>query len=1117
MEKLNQFITANWKYLSRSQVIQPGQHRLFRVESIRDTYILVMDWELEETFPYKIAEYVEGEFLILKINRKIPSRLEMEDSVLNYLIEDTNTQFTILQSGGKYVHLEVKGSGFSFLCQGNKPIHKNRKKFDLSIKGFDLERNLPIIDHEDFLDQSTESLIQYFDFGKKTRVKVIGFGQDANGPTLTVLHKGKEFPVRGYPFQLEGTPVAEVELLLSLEEGEILLKQDRQFLVQTRYQSESLDSFRLVNRELSPYRKKEILIFEDDFGFRHSLLVPDFLDANQLESFQPGNNYTLWIKDISDNGFMVLFINHLRLNKNSFITSKQLFEDLGELDFYTNTFPLLQNEFTSNPQFNHTSYKNPFDLIKKGENLWILSFGNCLDSYVDNLIFGEKSAEAIGHLKVLIALEEWLLSATDFLDSFKPENQIAILHKAQEQIHQCKTKLEVLLDIQQGNISSLVDQLQLLSDTQEVLDQDTLYKIHLYFFTLPITEVAHSQFLVDLMIKIVQRQPENPLLFSNLSKTLEKHIVHFRSQLNLTGREAYWKKDQLSQVQEKLHLSIRLLALQINLEYKFGKTGLQVHRTCRICRFISLIYWNQEKAFDWLKRSVQTVTTELSLKIPLERITQLEENYTWLGHYFDMQKKASQEPLKVRYKNGGMILREKQNWKIFGSAYQAQVSFNPQIPSQKIACFFDDSLQVHVLGNPKFRLDDTVGATQLSKNWKDYFQGNSHEIEFRSLNQEDALNVEFQSFLSSNSNLGFVKILDSSGFTLAGLHILQVTSVHLNGLEGIFQQGDRFKARFHSSKNQKTQVSVKEDWIEIMKLEAEKTQRTVFKVLMTNNQIGYGMTQEGFFACYNFEQEAKKLEPNKYYIFLPDEVQSHGYDYVQGKIAREVAANFDEKKALRSFMERNILFGKPAEIPKEEENIFFNYIQEVLWSVETMLNFPKISDLTKLSYIYLAKLLSSIQKISKSFYLDEIANYYGFLIRIKEEGIVQALAATKPISPETLRNFPKTTKINKLYELVGFYAKAASREDFRTRIAETIETDEKVLVEFLMAMWILQKQNAISQKMLHRILLTQLSIFGTEGNFQLPEEVSMAKEESLLPDKTTLNLGPEDKNLFINR
>ncbi|WP_332913332.1 ATP-binding protein [Algoriphagus boritolerans] len=220
-----------------------------------------------------------------------------------------------------------------------------------------------------------------------------------------------------------------------------------------------------------------------------------------------------------------------------------------------------------------------------------------------------------------------------------------------------------------------------------------------------------------------------------------------------------------------------------------------------------------------------------------------------------------------------------------------------------------------------------------------------------------------------------------------------------------------------------------------------------------------------------------------------------------------------KKKAVRSFIEKHLLIPISSEVSKEEESIFYNYIQEVIWGVETLLNFPKIPDLTKLSYIYLAKLLSSIQKTAKSFYLDELANYYIFLIRIKELGIVSAIESTKPISEETIRHFPKSAKINKIYEHVEYFSKAEAKEEFIERINQISDPEEKELVEFLMAMWILQKQNAFGQKIMHRIFLTKLSIFGTEGNFQLQEDASnMTQETTTIPLKSKLNLGREDKN-----
>ncbi|MFC3415577.1 RNA-binding domain-containing protein [Algoriphagus hitonicola] len=1110
MKNPESIISSNLEFLDRQKIISANQHRLFTIDSIRDTFILVKDRELGETFPYRISELNVGDPIILKINRVIPGRVEMEDSVLNFMQNREVNHFKILRNEYPYLHLQKADSSFSFLCRTDQPVHKNKKKLDLRVNGFDLVRNVPLIEESNFLSSHSDPLLSTFDFEKKTRVKVKDQIHSEESIQLLISHEDKEFFVKGYTHQVNDNSIEELDLVLRLENGKLTLNQDRNSLVKSRYQKETLDSFKFLRCEYSPEKEKEVLFFEDDFGYVHSILAPDFLNQDQINEFEKGKFYNLWIKDIAENGFMVLFINHFRTNKNSFISPERLFTELGIPEYLEEEFPKIEAEFTTNPYFNNPLYKNPFDSLKKKENLWILSFGNCLDVFVDNLVFLGRPKEAIKILDLLIKIEHWLLGANDFLESFKTENRQNIIDKANEQIDLGKDKLKILEKINDGNPTAIIEELIRIAESADQPSIRDLQKIQFKFFALPTDQVSGTKDLLLLMVRLVQKVPNDIHFHFSLCKTLEKHIIHFRNQLNLTGRERFWEKDQLHQLKEKLFISIQLLALQINLDSNSSNQELQVHRSARICRFVALIYWDKDLGFEWINRSVKIITGEHILKIPIEKIESLPENLDWLSAIINRMKNLSSP--RLYYKNGGVILKENQNWRVLGPAYQAQITFEPNYPTHQIGSYFDGLIEVHTLGKPKFSFNDSSSASQLGEHWKAYYQDNATDASFKFLKKGELITVEFQSILSTNPNLGFVKILDPGTFTQGGIHILQVSSVHIKGLNGILSPGDRFKARFIKSVDKKARISLKEDLVLLMKDKSEQITQTIFKVLMTNGTIAFGITKEGLYASYLFENAATEPQESHFHYFYPEADQSHKYEYVHGTLGQEVDTFFDEKKVLRKFIEKNLLISPKTELPHKEDSIVYNYVQEIIWSCETILNFPKISDSTKLAYIYLAKLLSSLLKNSKSFYLDEMAKYFTFLMKIKEEGILSAVEDIKPISEETIRNFPKVQKIQKIYDAVSFYPKAESSEGFLDKIKNSSSSDESDMIEFLMGMWILQKQNAINQRLIQRIFHSKLSILDTDTSSQLIEDELQISERQSITKVTPLNLGKENKN-----
>ncbi|QBN20269.1 ATP-binding protein [Flavobacterium nackdongense] len=1136
--KKNQIIPESdkdkiFKGINSSNKLVINEHRDFLILEQKERSTILKDYATGITYPSKKITKLVGDNIKMQITSiEDPEKPKFHYSVLNDFVENKEYEFDIVEKREKGFKIENSEDFSSFIPLSFETQIENGKKIKLTVGRIDLEKNQLIFKSLEKKRKEIEILPietnkinpeDLFTQGEKYIFNVKGYRIiDEKTSILIVENQGYIAKVRAFDYQNENNLPDKITCLVKeVTDYKIYLIQDKYATLKHLYAEDKYYNFKVLSLEIDDKNNAQFYLLQDTYGFYHKLYFHEF-DSTGFASIGVNEKQSFYLRKIDEKGHLVLYQKSVS-NLGVFITVESLFENINQSQNVNKYFFELKEELNKNI-YRKQPFTQLFEDYENKENLWIFSYLSFLETYIQSLVKYNLIEKAFEFNQIIIDIEEWMLEGSDFLQKFGHEKRQLIITKAEDQLDKAKARGEALNLIINENSESYI---------QEVLDILRLSghlrgnKINVFkYIILSSQDSIHKKTneIIEIVLLLIKANLLDIVDINNLLSILQKRIYFERSEINynfIQNKTDYFNDEAKLGFQN----IIKVLGLQILLFKKTNSNQKAIIRSAILCRYLSFLADNLDTKKMFLNKAINCITTNEPLELSPEMITKFDiDKY---AHSFENSSVSIVNhsfSAKLIYSLNGAIYSTSNGWVLLSRQQFSNVHSKNEINLNSLATFFNNQIAVASPYDLKLKLQNTNNIEECIANWRNYYSvTENHHKKLSHSNDKNILGLNVtviaKNYLKGNNNALFVKISDS---TLEGegiLHINEVANVHFDGLNDIINPGDEFNSEIINISDKGLSFSIADEvWKQTVK-EVNENDLVDAKVLSILGNNIFIITENGHYAHIKKSGNSNTLEERKVYKFKIESI-----NYNEQKLNLTFIANsermFNEKTALRTFLERTNIIKIPEIIEEDNNNINYSQlIYELIICIESIIVY-EVDNIKKLENFELLKLLASISYNNKSYYFNAYITYLQNIDKFKNEDYKTKNFKYELIDDKTTNLFKNLDSINDIYRYLNFYNKKDSVQELIQLINEEKEKGNTKLLNILLAHNLLYSENPdeiILQRtkdLIYEYLSNEkVNTFNTIiSPIQNEEDIELEKElenEIQKPQNEPTNLGKE--------
>ena len=1049
-----------------------NSHRNFTVLEQKEKSTILKDCLTHKTYPYKKISKLVGDYVKMQVTSlEDPEKPKLSYSVLNDFIENQEYDFDIVEKKENGFRIENSEDFSSFIPISFERHIENGKKIKLTVEKIDIEHNRLIFKsfetksfeiHKPQYPINSISPENIFTQGEKYVFNVNGFRIiDENTSILLVENQGFTATVKAFDFQNENSLPEKVTCLVSqVLENKIYLQQDRFSIFSELYKEGKSYNFTVLSLENDYKTNAQYYLLVDSYGFNHKLYYHEF-DSSGFETIEVDSLRSLYLRQIDEKGHLVLYLNTLS-NLGVFVTVYSIFESINQSDNVNKYFFDLKDEL-NNRSYRYQPFSQLFEDYANKENLWVFSYLSFLDALIQNSIKRNELENAIEFNIIYIAIEEWMLEGSDFLQKFSPEKRQNIIIKAEAQLTKAKAREEALKLILTEKSESYIQEVLKTLRLSSYLRGDKINIFKYIIFSSKESINKKTSEIIEIVLLLIKGDLLDTFDINNFLGLLQKRIYFESYELNHNFIRN--KTDNFND-EAKLGIQniIKVLGLQILLFKKSNSNQKAVTKSAIMCRYLSFLTDDIATKKMFLNKAINCITNNEQINPSPEMITKFNLNdFVQSLNNSEISLLSNSFSANLIYSSNGAIYSTKNGWALLSKQQFSRTNTKTDTNLISLATFFNNKITVASPFDLKLKLQNAVNIEECNSYWKNYYSitEDKHK-KVNPINEKDLLGMNVsviaKNYLKENYKVLFLKISDTNLEGEGILHINEVSNIHFDGLNDIINPGDEFNAEIINISEKGISFSISDEiWKQTIK-EVKIDDFVDAKVLNVSGNNIFIITENGHYAHIKRDFKTKELEERKVYKF-----KIEALNHNEKKLTLSFIANseriFNEKLVLRTFFEKANIIKITETI--EDENNDHNYsqlINELILCIECLMVF-EVDNIKKMENFELLKLLASISNNNKSYYFNAYITYLLNIDKFKNADYKTNNLQFELIDERTTSLFKNLEPINDIYKYVNLY----NREDSLKELIQ-YSNDEKddgniKLIKILLAHNLLISEN----------------------------------------------------------
>lgn len=1049
-----------------------NSHRVFTVLEQKERSTILKDCLTHMTYPYKKISKLVGDYVKMQVTSlEDPEKPKFSYSVLNDFIENKEYDFDIVEKKENGFRIENSEDFSSFIPLSFERHIENGKKIKLTVEKIDVEqnrlvfkplevRNLEVNKPKYVINNISPENI--FSQGEKYVFNVNGFRIiDENTSILLVENQGFSATVKAFDFQNENNLPENVTCLVSqVLENKIYLQQDRYSIFSKLYKEGKPYEFTVLSLENDYKTNAQYYLLVDDYGFNHKLYYHEF-DSSGFDTIKIDSKQSLYLRKIDEKGHLVLYLNTVS-SLGVFVTVYSVFESINQSDNVNKYFFDLKEELKKST-YKEQPFAQLFEDYTNKENLWVFSYLSFLDASIQNSVKENQLEKALEFNKIYIAIEDWMLEGSDFLQKFSPEKRQNIIVKAEDQLVKAKAREEalnlILTEKSESYIQEVLKTLRLSSYLR--VDKINVFKYIIFSSKDSINKKTSE--IIEIVLLLIKGDLLDTFDINNFLGLLQKRIYFESYELNHNFLRN--KTDNFDN-ETKLGIQniIKVLGLQILLFRKTNSNKKAVVKSATMCRYLSFLIEDISTKQMFLNKAIDCITSNEQFELSPEMITKFD-----IDHLVQSIKKTTTSvtnksfSASLVYNSNGAIYTTKNGWALLSKQQFFDISGKKEINLNSLATFFNNKISVASPYDIKLKLQNANHIEECNSNWQNYYSFSDDKYRRIKLsNEKNAVgtnvSVVAKNYLKDNYNVLFLKISDPNMEGEGILHINEVSNIYLDGLNEVINPGDEFNADIINISEKGMSFSISDEiWKKTIK-EVNVDDLVDTKVLSVSGRNIFLITENGHYGFFKNDFNNAELEERKVYKCKIEKL-----NHIEKKLDLRFIANsartFSEKVVLRSFFERTNII--KITDTNENENIGHNYsalIHELISCIESLIIF-ELDNVKKMEYFELLKLLASISRNNKSYYFDAYINYLLNINKFKNADYKINNFKFDLIDEKTTNLFKKLEQINDIYKYISYYNNPDSIYELIQHNSDETDEGNIKLIKILLAHNLLLSEN----------------------------------------------------------
>lgn len=575
------------------------KHRKYKLLSNSDNFSWVLDIENDKQFRcFYLDLEIGSEFYLYEKDINIyTGTKKFQFSIINIYEKDCEYVFEIYEEREKALIIS-NHIGLTFAIPLSFKEYEDQKFITLKIKDLDLDNNKPQfyskdkIDNNTFIDEINDIKNNYEDFIEGETYKLIikdSYTNKNNKKFIIATYNNNDYYIHIPPNIQNENLGNTVDCYLGYYNNNSLpnLKLTRSFISQLIYKEKQKYTFILKHKEIN--NETAILRWTlENSGYLHYFYpTSDPLMTDELLKLNEGDNIDLFVRKISDKGYLSLTINYINRENKKYLI-EEIFEEIG----YSN----LEDEYFFNPlkgQINQDNEKTEItyiDQYNEGENLWVFSYLAYLDEEIFNTLELGNYEKCIGIINLYIKLEHWILEGSDYLRNFSDYTTPEIIKKAEYKIEVLSSMLKAIDIYLKGEEQTFIDEVKAILKRSPYLNKERqlvlkeIVKLSNYFSG--DTDIhLHEALIILLKHKFISDDEKR--IYSIIFEIKLSRLKNEFSKIN--------EANELSETEFKFVISSQYILIHLN-RYENNELK-QCLASVLLLRYLS-IYYNDNKYID---------------------------------------------------------------------------------------------------------------------------------------------------------------------------------------------------------------------------------------------------------------------------------------------------------------------------------------------------------------------------------------------------------------------------------------------------------------------------------------------------------------------------------------
>ena len=1105
--------------LSTSIKIDKGQHRLFTVYEHKENMTILLDARTKDTYVYKKIEKRVGQDVIMYI-KDIDSfgKCRFEYSVHNDFKKGEKYTFRLVKELENGFIID-RGEYSSFVPTSFSKYFET-DNIKLEVDKLDSNKNnlfyLNPASPRDPININNESdPAKLFITGEIYNFKITGSLTGNYGDEIFLVeHKRFKATVKAMDFQLENRPASIACVVNKIDTHKIQISQDRFSLLSSVYRENRSYNFHIDSINIDENSGDEYYLVSDNYGFYHRVFFNEYVIEN-LDKNVVGEDQDFYLKRIDEKGFLVLHVNTSE-HSGTFYSAEQIFAQLdieGQIDTFFYSF----EEILKDKRFKDQAYSFLFEDYRNRENLWIFSYLSFLEHYTIILCAKQLWDEVIDITNIYIALEEWMLEGSDFLNNFSKEKKEITIQKAERKLEQAKFRQEALKIAKEGKSEEFINEINEKLGKTGYLRPNKMGVFKAILKILPELLASNDAEIVSVLTILIKESRLDKYEYSHYGRILEKRLATEKYQLNfnlIKRKHQNFDENTVKNIKD----IVQLIALQIYLANESGNSKYAVIKSATLLRYLSFISEDENYKKKLLYGAVHCITSNEAVNLKLEDISNINAICLNIKNTNALLNERSSFNAQLFFNSGGAVYNTNVGWALVPTSQNFYFKNRKHVRLNSNASYFDDKLLIAGIYE-NLKLTRLQNFREYDQNWKEYYasvnQSDQAVVQNKKLPPVGAmLKLRAKNYLKDKTSLLFVEIIDNQYSGEGVLHIKEVSKVFLNGLDGVINPGEIFEAEVIDVSNGKLSFSLIDlIWNFSEKEELESEHILVGKVAHISNGFAFLLCENGIAASCFSETENYQLEENKCYKFKISHPEESRHRYFSAKFVSESDQHLDEKRIFRGFLEKHIIESTQEEDTDYSSKHNYKLIYELVLVIENILSLEK-EPFKKLEYLYLAKFLTSILKHHRSYYFEAQIDFMHQVNDFKNLPVEANFEPRKYVDSQTIESFESLELINDYYKILELFNKEDSFSELAQLKSRTPSREIKRLVNGILAFNLLKEEFPDDEETLKRTKNLIYSHIANERLNAANELLDPLEDQSIKDDKSEekeLNLGLENK------